>query len=311
MNSNFSLAVHGGAGTISRNSMTPEQEKLYHQALRDAVQAGVSCLENGGDALEAVTRSVEWMENCELFNAGKGAVFTSNGEHELDASIMCGATLKAGAVSGLRHIANPIRLAKAVLVDGEFVFLSGAGAEEFATRAGFEKIDNSYFNTDFRKSQLQQARQDGVVQLDHAPIQGKKYGTVGAVARDSSGNLAAATSTGGMTNKRFGRVGDTPVIGAGTYAHNDLCAVSCTGYGEYFLRTVAAHAVAQRMRWANQDLETAARAVIFQDIQSLGGDGGLIAVNNSGSIVMPFNTPGMYRAAFTASTGLQSHIYLE
>lgn len=287
----YALAVHGGAGTILRSGMSPEQERAHERALRQSLDAGGECLAKGGTALDAVELAVSTLEDCELFNAGRGAVFTHDGRHELDASIMCGRTLEAGAVAMVRGIKNPVMLAKAVLQESPFVFLCGPGAEAFAEDQSIAQVPDSYFHTEFRRQQLQEARAEQRVQLDHSD----KYGTVGAVALDLSGHLAAATSTGGLTNKKFGRVGDSALIGAGTYANDRSCAVSCTGFGEYFIRGVVAYDVACLMEYANLSLEEAAHRVIHEKQTALGGDGGLISVDCHGRIAMPFNSAGMYR----------------
>lgn len=314
MGSHFSIAIHGGAGTVSPASMTPERERTYKEALIQAIQAGVEVLEGGGLAAEAAAAAVCVLEDCVLFNAGKGAVFTHEGTHELDASLMDGRERKAGAVAGVKHIKNPILLAKKVMEQSEHVFLLGEGAERFAWEQGFERVENKYFSTEFRLQQLEKIRDSNRTQLDHVEDH-KKRGTVGAVVRDIYGNLAAATSTGGMTNKRYGRVGDTPLIGCGTYADNAYCAVSATGWGEFFIRGVVAYDVAALMAYRGLDLQTAAELVIHQKLSALSpiagelGDGGLIAVDKNGNICMPFNTAGMYRAAFRSGGSLEVGIY--
>ena len=287
----YSLAIHGGAGTILRSEMTDEQEKAHRRALAEALQAGERILQSGGSALSAVEAAVSSLEDCEHFNAGRGSVFTHDGRNEMDASIMCGATLNAGAVAMVEGVKNPIRLSRLVMERSEHVFLCGAGAAEFARALGLEEAPPEYFHSDFRYQQLQQARKDNRVQLDHSD----KFGTVGAVACDEKGNLAAATSTGGLTNKRYGRIGDSSVIGAGTYANNQSCAVSCTGFGEYFLRGVVAYDVSCLMEYRGLSLQQACDLVIHQKQPKLGGDGGLIAVDAQGHIALPFNSEGMYR----------------
>lgn len=301
------IVIHGGAGAISRSVITEEKEQQYREALSAIVRQGQAVLENNGSALDAVTEAVRLLEECPLFNAGHGSVFTHDATHELDASIMDGRTLNAGAVCGVSHIRNPIFAARAVMAASPHVMLCGAGAETFAREQGLEWVEPSFFSTAERYQQLQQAlKSEGRILLDHdgQAETGKsgdpldpdhKYGTVGAVALDSEGNLAAATSTGGMTNKRAGRVGDSPVIGAGCYASNQTVAVSCTGTGEIFMRTVAAYDVAALMEYGKLSLEEATRRVVMDKITALGGSGGLIAVDHQGHIALPFNSEGMYR----------------
>lgn len=286
------LAIHGGAGTILRSELTASRAEYYEDALSSALKAGTYVLVNGGAALDAVVEAVRVLENAPMFNAGCGAVFTHEGGHELDASIMDGSTGLAGAVAGVSRIANPVLLAKAVMEHSEHVLLCGRGAEDFALQQGFSFVEQNYFFEPYRFRQFQDALIADRVQLDHTSE--KKFGTVGAVARDSGGNLAAATSTGGMTNKRFGRVGDTPILGAGTFADSHV-AVSCTGHGEFFLRNVVAHEVAARVRWAGVDVETASREVVMDVLKHQGGEGGLISIGSQGLPVLMFNTPGMYR----------------
>ncbi|HXV73435.1 MAG TPA: isoaspartyl peptidase/L-asparaginase, partial [Sphingomonadales bacterium] len=264
----YALVIHGGAGTILPSNMTPEREKAYREALAQALAAGEDILKSGGTAIEAVEASILVMEDSELFNAGKGAVYNSEGEHELDAAIMDGATLNSGAVAGVKRIKNPILLAHAVMDKSRHVMLIGDGAEEFATENGFELVDPSYFDTDYRLKQLEKAKASGnalMLESDddiYSPLNEKKYGTVGAVALDTHGNLAAGTSTGGLTNKRWGRVGDTPIIGAGTYADNNSCAVSGTGTGEYFIRATVARSICALMEYKGLTLEEAADQII-------------------------------------------------
>lgn len=299
------LVIHGGAGTILPQHITPEKEKAYKDALTQALQKGYAILNAGGSALEAVTAAVMVMEDSPLFNAGKGAVFTNEGRNELDAAIMDGVNLKAGAVAGITTIKNPITAALAVMQKSEHVMMTGAGADKFAAIHGCEVVPPSYFYTPERWKGLLKAREADSLKamLDHnspgAVLQPHnrdgKYGTVGAVALDTKGNLAAATSTGGMTNKRFGRVGDAPIIGAGTYANNATCAISCTGWGEYFIRLVMAKSISDRMEFGGQSLTQASNALVMEALPKLGGDGGLIAVDRNGNIAMPFNTAGMYR----------------
>jgi beta-aspartyl-peptidase (threonine type) len=298
----ISLAIHGGAGTLVKGMMTPEKELAYKSALQNALDAGFSLLEKGNSAAEAVEAAVKVLENCHLFNAGKGSVFTAEGTHEMDASIMDGETLNAGAVSLITGIKNPISLAKDVMEKSEHVFLAGEGALMFAKENNYELESPAYFHDEFRHNQWLEIRDTDSFQLDHATKKDSKFGTVGAVACDKNGNIAAATSTGGMTNKKWGRVGDSPMIGAGNYANNETCAVSCTGSGEFFIRGVVAYDVSCLMEHKDYSLEKAADEVINKRILRIKGDGGLIAVDAKGNISMPFNTEGMYRAC-KSSTG--------
>jgi beta-aspartyl-peptidase (threonine type) len=293
----ISIAIHGGAGTILRSEMNAEKEIAYKEALQEALDAGYTVLEKGGTALDAVEQAVISLENCPLFNAAKGSVFNALGGHEMDASIMEGKTKLAGAVCGVHNIKNPVALARQVMQQTEHVLLMGEGAMDFAATIGFPFIDDDYFYDDFRYQQWLKIKDSEKFQLDHSDIKDKKFGTVGAVALDIHGNIAAATSTGGMTNKKFGRVGDSPIIGAGTYANNLTCAVSCTGSGEYFLRGVVAYDVSCLMEYKGMSLEDACNEVIHHRLQSIGGDGGLIAADANGNITLAFNTEGMYRAA--------------
>lgn len=293
----FSIAIHGGAGTLVKGMMTPEKEAEYRAALSFALNAGYTVLENGGTAINAVETAVNELENSHLFNAGKGSVFTANGTHEMDASIMDGENLKAGAVSLITGIKNPVTLAKAVMEKSEHVFMAGEGAMIFAKNNGFELENPDYFYDEFRYNQWQEIKGSDSFQLDHATKKDSKFGTVGAVACDQLGNIAAATSTGGMTNKKFGRVGDSPMIGAGNYANNATCAVSCTGSGEFFIRGVVAYDVSCLIEHKNYSLEKACDEVIHERVLAIGGDGGLIAVNAQGEISMIFNTEGMYRGS--------------
>ncbi len=292
----ISLALHGGAGTIPKGSLTPEQEQAYNDALKAALDAGYQVLEANGTALNAVAAAVTSLEDCPLFNAGRGAVFNHEGAHELDASVMRGEDRGAGAVAGVQGVKNPVQLARLVMERSEHVLLAGRGAEAFAKAQGVIFEDAAYFYNDFRYKQWQEAVADDRVQMDHHAGGEKKFGTVGAVARDAHGNLAAATSTGGMTNKRWGRVGDTPIPGAGTWADNATCAVSCTGHGEYFIRAVVAHEIHARMQHGGQSLQQACDGVVGQELVRMGGEGGLVAVDASGAVCLPFNSEGMYRA---------------
>lgn len=298
----FSMAIHGGAGTLVKGMMTQDKEMAYKSALQHALNAGYLVLEKGGTALDAVEIAVRALEDSPLFNAGKGSVFTASGTHEMDASIMDGNTLKAGAVSLITGIKNPVSLARDIMEKSEHVFMAGEGAMEFAQKHNHGTADPTYFYDEFRHKQWLEIRDTESFQLDHAAKKDSKFGTVGAVACDKFGNIAAATSTGGMTNKKFGRVGDSPMIGAGTYANNATCAISCTGSGEYFIRGVVAYDVASIIEHTGRSLQDAATDVIMNRVQKLGGDGGLIAINSTGEIAMPFNTEGMYRA-YRKSTG--------
>lgn len=316
--SNIALAIHGGAGTIDRSAMTTELEAAYRAALETALRAGWNILNGGGSSLDAVEIAVRHLEDNELFNAGRGSVFNHQGKNEMDAAIMNGADLKAGAVAAVRGVKNPIGLARLVMERTEHVLLAGDGAVEFAEEMGADLEDNTYFYTERRWQELEEAIKNDRVQLDHsAPnfASGDPHsairtpqskGTVGAVACDKNGKLAAATSTGGLTNKKFGRIGDTPLIGAGTYA-DDICAVSCTGYGEFFMRGVTAYDVAARMKYRGSDLQTAA-AESIAEMTTLGGEGGLIAVDSQGNVTLPFNSTGMYRGSVTP-TGVSIEIY--
>lgn len=307
--SRFSLAIHGGAGTILKSTMTPEKELAYTTALTDALRAGESVLKNGGTALDAVEKAIISLEDNPLFNAGRGAVFTNEGRNELDASIMNGKDLTAGAVAGVRNIKNPISLARAVMEKSEHVLLAGTGAEAFAKSIGAEFADDAYFFTQQRFDQLQQAKESGTVIMDHSDTDDKKFGTVGAVALDTHGNLAAGTSTGGMTNKKFGRAGDSPIIGAGTYANNNTCAISCTGHGEFFIRAVVAYDISCLMEYKGLSLKEACDVVVMDKLVKLGGEGGLVALDRHGNIELPFNSDGMYRGKVGSDTGMYIGIY--
>jgi len=306
----LALVIHGGAGTIKRENMTDEMEQAYRAKLQEALDAGYAVLENGGTSVEAVRSAINIMEDSPLFNAGKGAVFNSIGKHELDASIMEGQTLNAGAVAGVTRIKNPIDAAIRVNDRTRDVSFSGVGAGEFWTQYGLRCVETSYFDTEKRLEQLHRAQGKEKVMLDHSslldqtPIDDHKYGTVGCVALDKEGNLAAGTSTGGMTNKKFGRIGDSPIIGAGNYANNLTCGVSCTGTGEFFIRTLAAHEASNLMLYKKMTVDQALEEVIRQ-IQDLGGDGGMIALDKDGNVAWDFNTAGMYRG-FKKSTGENS-----
>ena len=307
------IVIHGGAGTISRDSMTPEQEQAYHAMLTHAVNQGYSVLESGGSSLDAVTAAVTVLEDSPLFNAGKGAVYTFDETHELDASIMDGRDRRAGAVAGVTNVKNPILLARAVMEKSVHVMLSGKGGEQFAKEQQLELVENSYFNTEFRYEALQRAKQAIAPQPHQAAMPydpAWKMGTVGAVAIDKKGNLAAATSTGGMTAKRYGRIGDAPVIGAGNFADNSSCAVSATGHGEFFIRYQVASDICARVKYKNIAAKIAARQVLAE-LKQVGGDGGVIVVDNKGQLSWVFNTEGMYRALKTEGGKVVSEIFAE
>lgn len=308
MSHEYSIAIHGGAGAMSKGKLSPEQEESIENILKGIIEESLKDLSEGQSALDVVQAAVNKLEDCPWFNAGKGAVFNHDGKHELDAAIMCGKTLEAGAVSGIRYSPNPINVARAVMEHSPHVYLGGEGAEKFVRDCGLPEVDNQYFSTDMRYQQLQSALSAQSVILEPT-TNDYKYGTVGAVAKDKHGNLAAATSTGGITNKQYGRIGDTPVIGSGTYANNLTCAVSATGHGEHFLRHVVGYNVSARMQFAHLDLTSAAEHVVFQDLPSTGGSGGVIAVDKEGNITLPFNTEGMYRGWGANTLPAQSKIY--
>ena len=293
MNKKFAIAVHGGAGTISRKLMTPELENKYKYGLNEAVDSGFSILETGGSAMLAVEAAVRSLEKDIHFNAGRGSVFTHEGKHEMDASIMDGKTMMAGAVTGVRNVRNPIILARSVMQSNEMVFLSGKGAEDFAHQHRLHFEEDKYFFSQLRYDQWQKVKDSEEQFMDHDVD--VELGTVGAVAVDKDGNLAAATSTGGMTNKRFGRIGDTPIIGSGTYANNKTCAVSCTGHGEYFIRLVTAYDVSCLMEYKGMSLKEACEYAIMKKMKDAGGEGGLIAVDADANVELVFNCTGMYR----------------
>ncbi len=312
----FVLVIHGGAGTILKKNMTAEKEQAYINSLQQALNVGSEILKNGGTALAAVEAAVKVLEDNPLFNAGKGAVFTNEGKNELDAAIMDGRTLKAGSVASVTTIKNPIEAARLVMTNSEHVMLIGKGAEQFAAKNGCTTVEPSYFYTTERWKALQKAKADEENKLhkEGALLKQKenhdeKYGTVGAVALDYYGNLAAATSTGGMTNKRYNRVGDAPIIGSGTYADNNTCAISCTGWGEYFIRLVMAKSIAGMMEYGNLSLNNAANEMVMKKLPALGGDGGLIAVDKNGNIAMPFCTEGMYRGYIKSNGETAIKIY--
>ncbi|MDP3581501.1 MAG: isoaspartyl peptidase/L-asparaginase [Ignavibacteria bacterium] len=293
------LVIHGGAGTILKKNMSPEKEAAYTEKLHEALSTGYKILDSGGTSLDAVNAVINIMEDSPLFNAGKGAVLTEKGEAELDASLMEGKTLAAGAVAGVKHIKNPINLARLVMEKSPHVMMIGDGAEEFAKQNNFELVDNKYFITEERRQQYLKIKE----------AQDQKHGTVGCVALDKNGNLAAGTSTGGMMMKKFGRVGDAPIIGAGTYANNNTCAVSATGHGEYFIRLGVARDISSLMEYKNYSLQQAADEVINVKLPKLGGTGGIIAIDRNGNIAMPFNTEGMYRGYYLSGAEPVVKIY--
>jgi beta-aspartyl-peptidase (threonine type) len=305
----IALALHGGAGTILRSAMTPEKEAAYTAALRAALDAGYAVLHKGGSSLEAVETAVVSLEDCPLFNAGRGSVFTNDGRHEMDASIMDGLSREAGAVAMVRNVRNPIRLARMVMTHSGHVMLAGEGAMAYAHAMGVQMEDDSYFYDQLRYDQWQSVVGSEGFQLDHSVTKDEKFGTVGAVALDVNGNIAAATSTGGMTNKKFGRIGDSPIIGAGTYAANKTCAVSCTGSGEYFIRGVVAYDVSCLMEYKGLSLQAACDEVVQRRLLEIGGDGGLVALDAAGHIAMVFNTEGMYRACRSSAGRDEVGIY--
>ena len=307
----ITLAIHGGAGTLVKGLMTPELELQYKQALKRALDAGYALLFEGGSAVDAVELAVRYLEDSPLFNAGKGSVFTAEGTHEMDASIMDGSTLNAGAVSLVTGIKNPVTLARDVMDKSYHVFLAGEGAMQFAKTNGHTIESPDYFYDEVRYQQWQGIKDSDSFELDHSVKKEGKFGTVGAVACDQNGNIAAATSTGGMTNKKWGRVGDSPMVGAGVYANNKTCAVSCTGSGEFFIRGVVAYDVSCLMEHKGLSLNEATNEVIHKRILNIKGDGGLIAVDSEGNIAMPFNTEGMYRACKSSDGNEQLSIYKE
>lgn len=306
---NIAIAIHGGAGTILKSAMDLEKEVQYKKALNKAITLGHSILKAGGTALEAVEKAVVSLEDEPLFNAGKGSVFNNLGQHEMDAAIMCGKDLTAGAVAGIGKVRNPILVAKCIRLLSEHVFLTGAGAETFAREQNLVFEESEYFFDAFRHEQYRQAQLENTIRLDHS--QDRKFGTVGAVALDSQGNLAAATSTGGMTNKKYNRIGDSPIIGAGTYANNATCAVSATGYGEYFIRAVVAYDISCLMQYKGFTLQQACEEVIKFKLVKLGGEGGVIAVDGKGTVSLCFNSEGMYRASVYNDEPILTAIYAD
>jgi beta-aspartyl-peptidase (threonine type) len=319
--SNITLVIHGGAGTITRKNMTPEKEKAYREVLNQALQTGYAILKKGGTSMDAVEATIRVMEDSPLFNAGKGAVFTHDGKNEMDAAVMDGKTLKAGSIAGVTTIKNPVSTARKVMDKSEHVMMIGSGAEAFAKKQGMEIVDPSYFYTEARWKALQNAIKEEKPSLDHTGdttgsliddkifIEGKKYGTVGCVALDKFGNLAAGTSTGGMTNKRYGRVGDAPIIGAGTYANNTTCAVSATGHGEFFIRSVVGYDISALMEYKGYSVKKAADEVVMKKLVERGGEGGVIALDRKGNFAMPFNSEGMYRGYIKADGSSEVLIY--
>ena len=314
----YVIVIHGGAGTILKKNMTAEKEQAYIQALTKALQDGYAVIKTGGSSLDAVEAAIHVMEDSPLFNAGKGAVFTHDGRNELDASIMYGKNLMAGAVAGVTTVKNPISAARAVMDKSEHVMMVGVGAEQFAQKAGLKIVDPKYFWTQERWDGLQRAIKEDATKavLDHdgkvvrlgTINKDNKFGTVGCVALDKAGNLAAGTSTGGMTNKKFGRVGDSPIIGAGTYCDNNTAGISCTGWGEYFIRNVVAKSVSDLIEYKKYSIQKATQTVLDK-VGKMGGDGGMIALNKKGQIAMPFNTEGMYRGAITSDGTIEIYIY--
>ncbi len=311
----FGIVIHGGAGAILREKMTPELEQEFRAGLTDSLITGFDLLKAGGAALDAVHRAVKVMEDNPLFNAGRGAVFTSDGGHEMDAAIMEGRTLNAGAVAGVRRIKNPITLARLVMEKSGHLLLAREGAEQFAQLHGMEPAPEEYFHTERRWQQLIEAkakeRAEGGDNVSSIPEKPKSLGTVGAVALDRSGSLAAATSTGGMSNSKYGRIGDSPIIGAGTYANDKTCAISTTGHGEYFMRALTAYDLSVLMEYCGLGLVEAAEKVIYQRLTELGGTGGLVAIDRKGNIALPFNTPGMYRGFYLPGGSPETAIYKE
>lgn len=313
----FSIVIHGGAGTILKEDMTGDLENAYIAALKDAREAGFAVLEQGGTAVNAVKAAVVVLEDNLLFNAGRGAVFTKKGVQEMDAAIMDGKTMEAGAIAGVRNIRNPIELAEEVMTNSNHVFLSGKGANDFAIKQGIKLEPDEYFFSQFRYDQWKELRDSDNYSLDHTHqgleelMKDKKFGTVGAAACDGEGNVAAATSTGGMTNKKYGRIGDSPVIGSGTYANNKTCGISCTGHGEMFIRAVAAYDVSCLMEYCGLSLEDAMNKVVHEKLMAIGGEGGMIGVDANANICMSFNSAGMYRAMKHSNGKMELGIYKE
>ncbi len=311
----FTIAIHGGAGTILKEDMTPELEAAYVSGLNDALNAGYAVLEQGGTAVNAVKAAIVILEDNVLFNAGRGAVFTKKGVQEMDAAIMDGATLNAGAVAGIRNVRNPIELATEVMQNSNHVFLSGKGANDFAIKQGIKLEPDEFFFSQFRYDQWKAMRDSDNYSLDHTHhhldelMRDKKFGTVGAVACDENGNIAAATSTGGMTNKKYGRIGDSPMIGAGTYANNKTCGISCTGHGEIFITAVAAYDVSALMEYKGVSLQEAMEEVVNNKLVAMEGEGGMIGVDGEGNAAMVFNSAGMYRGMRNSEGATEVAIY--
>ncbi|VAW27651.1 Isoaspartyl aminopeptidase @ Asp-X dipeptidase [hydrothermal vent metagenome] len=304
----ITLVIHGGAGTILKENMSPEKEKAYRDKLEEALQTGYKILEEGGTSMSAVVATIQVMEESPLFNSGVGAVYTHEGRNELDASVMDGNTGKAGAVAGVTTIKSPIRAALEVMNNSPHVMMAGSGAETFAEEQGLEMVDNSYFGTERRKKALEKVLEmEAEKTSDLLQYQNWKYGTVGAVALDKKGNIAAGTSTGGMTNKRYGRIGDSPIIGAGTFAENSSCGVSATGHGEYFIRNAVAYDIAARMKYLNISVGKSAKEVIQKKLVEKGGFGGVVCLDRAGNIAMEFNTAGMYRGYMKNG---KAHVYI-
>ncbi|QOD59919.1 isoaspartyl peptidase/L-asparaginase [Polaribacter haliotis] len=318
--SEFAIIIHGGAGTILKKNMSDEREAAYKAKLEEAIKVGHTILKNGGTSQEAVMKTIQVMEESPLFNAGKGAVFTHEETNELDASFMDGKTLNAGAVAGVTNVKSPIELAIKIMTDSDHVMLSGKGASTFAKEKGLEIVDPSYFYTENRFKSLQRIKDRAKTELDHddkkaafydADIKNAKFGTVGCVALDKDGNIAAGTSTGGMTNKRWGRIGDAPIIGSGTYANNKTCGVSSTGWGEYFIRSQVAYDISAKMEYQQKTLKEATKDVIQNKLTKLGGTGGVVALDKNGNMSFEFNTAGMYRASMNNKDELTVKIYKE
>jgi beta-aspartyl-peptidase (threonine type) len=312
---NFTIVIHGGAGTILKEDMTPELEQAYCNALQESLDAGYAVLEQGGSAVNAIKASIVFLEDNLLFNAGRGSVFTKKGVQEMDAAIMNGKDLSAGAAAGIRNVRNPIELATEVMRNSNHVFLSGKGAMDFAIKQGIKLEPDEYFFSQFRYDQWKAIRDSDNYSLDHTHhhleelMRDKKFGTVGAVACDENGNIAAATSTGGMTNKKYGRIGDSPVIGAGTYANNKTCGISCTGHGEMFIRSVAAYDVSCLMEYKSLSLAQAMNEVVNEKLVAMKGEGGMIGVDAEGNYAMVLNSAGMYRGVKTSKGINEVYIY--
>jgi beta-aspartyl-peptidase (threonine type) len=310
----FGIVIHGGAGTLLRKNMTPEKEAAYREKLTEAIQVGYEILKNGGSSQEAVEKTIHVMEDSPLFNAGKGAVLTAEETIELDASFMNGETLDAGAIAGVRTIKHPISAAIKVMESSPHVMLSGQGADQFAAEQGLEIVAPEYFYTEQRieaLNRVKEAERKGgeSASLEQEFLKNQRYGTVGCAALDKNGNLSAGTSTGGMTNKKWNRIGDAPIIGAGTYANNATCAISATGWGEFFIRSVVAHDISALMEYKGLSIQEAARIVIHEKVAKLGGDGGVVGIDHQGNVAMEMNTPGMYRAHINSMGNLTVKIY--